>query len=263
MKLSSDSINRELQSFSVSSYYVFKEKSTKDFSFFVGRSTIGELIRYINTPELMTIHDILSSRYATKHYEKEKKIPGEDIQYVLESMNLSASALGLQPYRFIVVDDEETKKKLAEHSFHGIDVADASHLIVIASMKNVPDDYIEKFIRRTEKLRGFEEWELHELEGLTKKIVHSIDDHFAWTQKQAYLVMGVLHIVAPERGIDMTPMEVFDREAYDRILGLDGTNYGSVLVGVLGYRKEGDPDQYLAKSRFPLSEIVSHFPENR
>lgn len=210
----------------------------------------------------MTIHDILSSRYATKHYEKGKKIPNEDIQYILESMNLSASALGLQPYRFIVIDDNETKKKLAAYSFHGIDVADASHLIVIASMRSVPDDYIERFIRRTENLRGFEEGGLHELEELTKRIVHSIDDHFSWTQKQAYLVMGVLHIVAPERGVDMTPMEVFDKEAYDRILGLEGTNYGSVLVGVLGYRKEDDPDQRLAKTRFPLSEIISHFPEN-
>ena len=210
----------------------------------------------------MTIHDILSSRYATKHYKKGEKVPDEDIRYILESMNLSASALGLQPYRFIVIDDDDTKKKLAEHSFHGIDVADASHLIVIASMKSVSDNYIEKFIRRTEKLRGFKEGELHELEDLTKKIVHSIDDHFSWTQKQAYLVMGVLHIVAPERGIDMTPMEVFDKEKYDEMLGLEGTNYGSVLVGVLGYRKEGDPDQNLAKTRLPLSEIVSHFPKN-
>ncbi len=210
----------------------------------------------------MMIYDILSSRYATKHYERGKKIPNEDIRYVLESMNLSASALGLQPYRFIVIDDDETKEKLAEYSFHGIDVADASHLIVIASMKSVPDGYIERFIERTEKLRGFERGTLQELEDLTKKIVHSIDNQFTWTQKQAYLVMGVLHIVAPERGIDMTPMEVFDREAYDRILGLEGTNYGSVLVGVLGYRKEGDSDQKLAKTRFPLSEIVSHFPKN-
>jgi len=202
------------------------------------------------------VKELLESRYAVKHYEKGVDIEREKIDYLLEAMNLSASALGLQPYRFILVENEELIKKLAEHSFHGIELAKASKLIVIASMRDISDEYIENFIERTETIRGFEHGELSALEELTKRIVHSIDDHLSWAEKQSYLVMGTLLVSASEQGVDMTPMEIFDKEKYDEILGMKDTNYHSTLVAVLGKRKEGDPDQFLKKSRRDISDIV-------
>jgi len=201
----------------------------------------------------------LRTRYATKHFSGEM-IPDETIEEILEEMNLSPSALGLQPYQFIVVKDPELKEKLAEYSFHGIEVAKASHLIILAGMEKVSDEYIDRFIARTEKLRGLPEGGLKELRELTYRIVHSIDDHATWAEKQAYLVMGVLVLSAAEKGVDMTPMEVFDRDAYDEILKLSERGLRPVLVGVLGYRDPEDPDQYLAKTRRPLSEMMEWIP---
>ena len=206
----------------------------------------------------MALQELLTQRYATKHFAN-KQIPQETIEAILEEMNLSPSALGLQPYQFIVIDDAETKKALAPHSFHGIDLADASHLIVIAGMQEVDDDYIRAFIERTEKLRELAPGSLADLEELTKNIVHSVSDHFAWAVQQAYVVMGVLVLSAAEKGVDMTPMEVFDREQYDRMLGLQERGLSTALVGVLGYRKEDDPDQFLKKTRKSFHDIVTWY----
>jgi nitroreductase len=206
----------------------------------------------------MTIKHKLEWRYATKHFDASKKISEEDITYLLETMNLSASALGLQPYKFIVIKDQKIKKELAKHSFQGIDVSDASHIILIASKKEISKEYILDFISRTEKIRGLNKGSLKDLEELTLGLIgaKNKDEIFMWSQKQAYVAMGTLIIAAADLKIDMCPMEVFDAGKYNEILDLHNQGLHACVAGVLGYRKHDDKDQFMKKSRIPLEDMV-------
>ena len=58
--------------------------------------------------------DDLKWRYATKAYQEGKKVPQEDIDKIIEAIRLAPTSSGLQPFRIIVIDDQETKQKLVE-----------------------------------------------------------------------------------------------------------------------------------------------------
>ncbi|PJB89605.1 NAD(P)H-dependent oxidoreductase, partial [Candidatus Roizmanbacteria bacterium CG_4_9_14_0_8_um_filter_34_12] len=52
----------------------------------------------------MIINNLLW-RYATKKFDPKKIVGEKDLDQLLESLRLSPSSLGLQPWKFIVVTD--------------------------------------------------------------------------------------------------------------------------------------------------------------
>ena len=59
-----------------------------------------------------TILEKLNWRYATKQYDATKKISAEDWETLEQSLILAPSSFGIQPYKFIVVTDQEMKENL-------------------------------------------------------------------------------------------------------------------------------------------------------
>ena len=76
-----------------------------------------------------------------------------------------------------------------------------------------------------------------------------------WTSKQTYLALGNLINAAAELKIDVTPMEGFEPEKYNEILGLNAKGLSASLVATIGYRHEEDQLQHLAKVRKPETEL--------
>ena len=71
--------------------------------------------------------------------------------------------------------------------------------------------------------------------------------------------MGNLMTAAAELHIDTCPMEGFEPEKYDEILGLNDTDYTAVVVVTLGYRSDEDPTKdgpKIRKSNEQLFETV-------
>jgi nitroreductase len=62
--------------------------------------------------------------------------------------------------------------------------------------------------------------------------------------------------VAALLDVDACPMEGIDKDAYDRILGLNGTGYRTVVTLALGYRSADDKYARLAKVRYDVAELV-------
>ncbi|MEI7558230.1 MAG: nitroreductase family protein [bacterium] len=77
-----------------------------------------------------------------------------------------------------------------------------------------------------------------------------------WTQKQAYIAMGVVLTVCASMGIDACPMEGFDPAKYDEILGLDTLGLTATLAIPVGYRSQEDKYAGLAKVRFPKEKLI-------
>ncbi|MEQ9438401.1 MAG: NAD(P)H-dependent oxidoreductase [Cyclobacteriaceae bacterium] len=187
----------------------------------------------------MELIDALNWRYATKKMNG-KVVPQEKINKVLEAIRLSASAYGLQPYQVIVVSDHITKGKIHEEACPQPQVVDGSHLLVFAYWDRVDnakvDDYI-KLIAETrgvtsESLTGFADSMKGGFSGKTT------EDQQLWASRQAYIGLGHGLIAAAMEEVDATPMEGFNTEKMDEVLGLKEKGLKSVALLALGYRDE-------------------------
>lgn len=201
--------------------------------------------------------DTLASRYATKQFDATKKISDADWNTLSESLRLAPSSYGLQPWKFIVVKNPAIRKELRAVSWNQGQVEDASHLVVFTTLKTIHAAYVRKYIesialdRNTtvEALKGYEDM-------MIGGVVNGAMDKLAWTQKQSYIAMGFLGLSAALLGIDATMMEGLNPQEYDRILGLQDTQYTTVAAVALGYRHADDAYAMAPKSRFKTSEVI-------
>ncbi len=116
------------------------------------------------------------------------------------------------------------------------------------------DDYIQLII---------ETQNLHDIKGL-KQYGESIKGNIAnktlaernsWAEKQTYLALNNLLIACADRQIDACPMEGFDKNEYNRILGLDEMGLNASVIAPVGYRSQRDQAQNRKKVRKPKKEL--------
>lgn len=187
---------------------------------------------------------LVRERYTTKKYNAEKSIPEAQLEQLKEILRLSPSSINSQPWKFIFVSDEATKRALAAASyFNEQKINEASHLIVFSALDDVnrfesamsnylPEGSVTYY---NQFLKPMPEVEIK-----------------AWMQHQVYLSLGVLLSAAASMDIDSSPMEGIDRQAYARILSLDG--YKPLFAVALGYRNVGDANQPSIKPKSRLDE---------
>ena len=85
-----------------------------------------------------TILDAFNFRHATKRFDASKKIEDSDFNTILEAGRLSPSSLGLEPWKFVVIQNSEIRSKLKEISWGAKGQLDtASHFVLILARKNV------------------------------------------------------------------------------------------------------------------------------
>lgn len=214
-----------------------------------------ETIESINTKEILSS---LHWRYATKKFDTDQKLDQDQVETLLETIRLSASSMGLQPYEFIHVKDPEVRERLKEHSFGQTQITDASELIVFAAKTNLDEDYIKEFARREGELRNRSEEQIQRKIKSTREYVNGMNDAelMSWTGRQAYIAIGNLLTVAALLRIDACPMEGIKGEEYDRILQLDDVNLRSLAVVTLGFRSSEDSYASQQKFRFPKDKII-------
>lgn len=201
----------------------------------------------------------LEWRYATKVFDSTKKISSEDWNTLSESLRLAPSSYGLQPWKFWIVQNSDLRKKLKDVSWNQSQVTDCSHFVVFTTKKKMLEADIEKFIETTAKtrglstdaLKGYRDMMLGDIvKGPRSQIVET------WAQRQAYIAMGFLMETAALLEIDACPMEGLDPKAYDKLLGLEGSEWATVAAVALGYRHGDDKYQALKKVRYPASEVL-------
>lgn len=206
----------------------------------------------------MNTQETLQWRYATKIFDTDKHIPEEDLNSILGTANLTATSYGLQPFKFVVVQNQETKDSLVEHSFGQQHVAKNSYLIVLAARTDINADYITEYTKRVEQVREMPAGSMNDfkeamINGMASK---TQEERIVWAQEQTYIVLGTIMVAAAEKKIDGCPMKGFDAEAYDKILGLTEKNLHATVLFPIGYRSESDQTQHDAKVRKPLNDMV-------
>lgn len=97
------------------------------------------------------MEDILKAlgwRYAVKIFDPAKKVADEDFKTILESGRLAPSSLGIEPWKFIVVENVGLREKLRAASYGQPKVTDASHLIVIARRTDARESMVSELMER-------------------------------------------------------------------------------------------------------------------
>jgi len=206
----------------------------------------------------MDLLEPLKWRYATKQFDAEKSLTNEQVNQLLEATNFTATSYGLQPFKLLVLNDQAKQDSLVASSYGQAQVADASHVIIIATRTDVDADYISDYVDYMESERGlaggamdqFKNVMIGSIAGMSEK------DRETWATKQAYIALGTLLTACAAAKIDACPMEGFVNAEYDEILGLAEMNLHAVLVIPIGFRSADDKYQSLKKIRRPLSDMV-------
>lgn len=209
---------------------------------------------------MKTLSDHLNWRYATKKMDPTKAVPPEKIEAIIEAVRMAPTSSGLQPFELIVVTNRELRAKIAEASYGQTQVADGSHLFVFAAWDNYTAERIDEVVQMSVEARG----DLPSLRAYYDNLKANYlprdpEINYAHAARQAYIALGVALIAAAEQEVDSTPMEGFDPDAVDAILGLKERGLRSVVMMPVGYRdKDGDWLLPMSKVRKSRSIMVTH-----
>ena len=196
-------------------------------------------------------------RYATKKFDASKKVSASDLETLKEAIQLSTSSYGLQLYKVFIIENPEVRAQLQPASWGQSQIIEASHLFVFANIVDVQENHIDEYVQNIATTRGLS---IDDLKGysdfMKSKIVSlPVDQKSVWTSKQTYLALANLMNAAAELKIDVTPMEGFEPEKYNEILGLNALGLNASLVAAVGYRHEEDATQHYVKVRKPKQEL--------
>lgn len=197
-------------------------------------------------------------RYATKKFNPAKKVSSEDLQVLIDAMRYSPSSAGIQPYKFIVIQDAQVRQALAKVGYNQPQITQASHLIVFARRTDLDEAYVNLIVQNTAKIRDQKVEDLEGYKGLISgtlfhKTAQVRDD---WAARQCYLPLGFLLMTAALMQIDACPMEGFDPAGFDQVLDLPSKHLKSTVLCAIGYRADDDAYALLKKARLPESEMV-------
>lgn len=193
----------------------------------------------------------LNWRYAVKKYDPEKKLSKEQVDIIKESLRLVPTSYGIQPLKYLIIEDPVLREKLKVASYGQTQVTDASHLIVICSYLDVHDEHIDTYMKNIVEIRDVTLESTAKFGDYIKEIVSKLtrSEKEEWNSKQAYIALGQLMHTCATMRVDATPMEGFDSERYDEILNLRDQNLKATLVCAIGYRSEEDQAQHRKKVR--------------
>ena len=202
----------------------------------------------------------LQWRYAAKKMDPTRAVPQEKVDRILEAVRLTASSSGLQPYEVIVVTNPELRARIVPHAWNQAQITDGSHLLVFAAWDNYTAERINHMFDLVNEQRGLrnEGWEAYRQKLLAGYVPRDAETNFQHAARQAYIGLGTALIAAADEGVDSTPMEGFDPDAVDEILGLRARGLRSVILLPLGYRAtQGDWLLGLKKVRRQREDFVS------
>ncbi|MCK4875695.1 MAG: NAD(P)H-dependent oxidoreductase [Sulfurimonas sp.] len=202
-----------------------------------------------------TFEEAMNFRHACKVFDEDKKISDKDIKYILEAGQKSPSSFGMEPWKFLVITNEELKAKIRPACWNQVQVTSCSHLVVVlAAIESVKVEsgLPQKRFKRREMTQELFDFYMNLYSDHLKKTLSSDDNIYAWTSKQTYIAVGNMMTAAATLGIDSCPIEGFEKEKVENILGLDISQYQLSLVLPFGYRI----DEQSSQLRLDYDEVV-------
>ncbi|MEL7661748.1 MULTISPECIES: NAD(P)H-dependent oxidoreductase [Acetobacterium] len=211
------------------------------------------------------ILNIFNNRYTCKGYDANKKVSDEDFAVIMEAARLSPSSMGLEPWKFVLLNNRELREKIKPFAWGAeVSLDGASHFVLILARKPVdlkPDsDYVEYIMNDiqhfTDDLRAARKNKLKSFQEDDLKIAGNDRAFFDWACKQTYIPLANMLTAAAMLGVDSTPMEGFNTAKVEAVLVqekiLDPVHFGLSCMIAFGYKNR----DHRPKTRRKIEEIL-------
>lgn len=207
----------------------------------------------------MTFLESLNWRFAARKLTG-AKLPEQNFNNILEAIRLAPSAYGLQPYKLVVVQDQETLKRITPAINNQPQVAASSALLIFATLTQIDEKAVNDYIQNIAQTRNIPEEGLVGLKNAILGTVNSlsVEQLSTWAAKQAYIGLGVGISAAATEQVDSSPMEGFKPDELDKELGLAELGLKSTVLLALGRRDETDPFIAFKKVRKSAKDFFVH-----
>lgn len=206
---------------------------------------------------MKTFEEAMNFRHACKIFDETKKIKDEDLNYILEAGRKSPSSFGQEPWKFLVITNDELRAKLRPFCWDQVQITSCSHLLVILAKIEDVRDY-EGEVRRKFNRRALPQ---EMVDAYIVKYTNHQKEHFStdfntfsWSARQTYIALGNMMTAAAVKGIDSCPIEGFYKEDVEKALNLDINKYQVSVILPLGYRVKEQSKQLREK----LEDIVEY-----
>ena len=223
---------------------------------------LNERLRFFSSYGILIFMNLyienLKWRYATKKFDNTKKLTEEQVELLKQSLVLSPSSFGLQPWKFYIVENMELRKKIQDASYGQPQVVDASHLFILASKTNFSSTEVRAYITDVSGKREVTIESLAEYEAMMNGFIAGMNQDISdsWTAKQVYIALGFLLSAAAENQIDSCPMEGFDAKKVNELLGITNDGYSACVLCPVGFRSAEDESSKYPKIRFDEGNII-------
>lgn len=207
----------------------------------------------------MALLEDLKWRHAVKAYDPTRKVTADDLNKILEAARLAPTSSGLQPFRVVVVENQDLKNKMVEGALNPDVMRDCSHVLVFAAWDQYSDAKIDKVYDHHTDVRDLPQGRFNSYTDKIKELYGSQtpEEHFAHTARQTYIALALAMAQAAELKVDCTPAEGFSNAKVDEILELGELGLKSVSLLYLGYRNpEKDYLAKMKKVRIPREEFI-------
>lgn len=207
----------------------------------------------------MNLLENLNWRHAVKAYDKNKKVSQKDIDAIVEAARLAPSSSGLQPFKVIVVENQEIKEKLVQGALNPECMRDCSHVVIFAAWDRYTAERIDEVYNFTTDERGLPRGRFDSYTDQLKAIYlnQPAEENFAHIARQTYIALGLALAQAAELRIDSTPVEGFKNAVVDEVLELEKLGLKSVSLMYVGYADTAnDWIAPMKKVRTPKKDFV-------
>jgi nitroreductase len=202
-----------------------------------------------------TFMEAMDFRHACKIFDETKKVSSEDMNYILEAGRKSPSSFGMEPWKFLVITNEELKAELRPVCWNQPQITTCSHLVIIlAAIDSIKPQsgLVEQKFKRREMPQEKLDFYMGLYSSHLANTLSSNENIYSWTAKQTYIAMGNMMTAAAIKGVDSCPIEGFEKEKVEKILKLDLSKYQLSCIVPFGYRINEQSTQL----REPLENIV-------
>ena len=186
-----------------------------------------------------TFMEAMDFRHACKIFDDTKKVSDEDISYILEAGRKSPSSFGMEPWKFLVITNDDLKEKLKPFCWNQPQITTCSHLVIILAVIDAvkPESgEVERKFKRREMPQDKLDFYMGLYASHLSNTLSSDEKIYSWTAKQTYIAMGNMMTAAAIKGIDSCPIEGFEKDNKEKVLNLDLSKYQVSCILPFGYR---------------------------
>ncbi|MES9898776.1 MAG: NAD(P)H-dependent oxidoreductase [Sedimenticola sp.] len=206
------------------------------------------------------MNEVLSAlkfRHACKKFDPDRKISQVDLDEVLECGRLSPSSFGMEPWKFLVIQDDELRQRLRVACWDQAQITDSSTVVVILTKPTAlhpGSSYVEGMFARRNLPEEATQAYLQRYRSHMEAEIEPRMSYYAWGSKQCYIALANMMTAAAASGIDSCPIEGFEKDAVEAALAIDTSQYEVAVIFALGYRVGGQTTCL----RSSFSEIVEY-----